>query len=131
MSAPKNIDEYIANFPKDVQEILEKIRATIKKAAPNAEETINYQIPTFTLNGNLVHFAAFKSHIGFYPTPTGVEKFKKELAVYEGAKGSVKFPLDKPIPYTLIRKIVTFRVKENLERATKKKTLSKPKSVKK
>ncbi len=131
MSAPQNIDEYIANFPKDVQEILEKIRATIKKAAPNAEETINYQIPTFTLNGNLVHFAAFKSHIGFYPTPTGVEKFKKELAVYEGAKGSVKFPLDKPIPYTLIRKIVTFRVKENLERAAKKKTSSKPKSVKK
>jgi uncharacterized protein YdhG (YjbR/CyaY superfamily) len=120
MSAPKNMDEYIANFPKDVQEILEKIRATIKKAAPNAEETINYQIPTFTLNGNLVHFAAFKSHIGFYPTPTGIEKFKKELAVYEGAKGSVKFPLDKPIPYALIRKIVTFRVKENLERAEAK-----------
>ncbi len=120
MSAPQNIDEYIANFPKDVQEILEKIRATIKKAAPKAEETINYQIPTFTLKGNLVHFAAFKGHIGFYPTPTGIEKFKKELAVYEGAKGSVKFPLDKPIPYALIRKIVTFRVKENLERAEAK-----------
>lgn len=120
MPAPKNMDEYIANFPKDVQEILEKIRATIKKAAPKAEETINYQIPTFTFKGNLVHFAAFKGHIGFYPTPTGIEKFKKELAVYEGAKGSVKFPLDKPIPYALIRKIVTFRVKENLERAEAK-----------
>lgn len=116
-----NIDEYISIFPKDVQGVLEKIRVTIKKAAPNAEETINYQIPTFTLKGNLVHFAAFKGHVGFYPTPTGIEKFKKELAAYEGAKGSVKFPLDKPIPYGLIEKIVKFRVKENLERAEAKK----------
>ena len=119
-TAPKNTDEYIANFPKEVQEILEKMRATIKKAAPTAEETINYQIPTFTLKGNLVHFAAFKEHIGFYPTPTGIEKFNKELSVYEGAKGSVKFPLDKPMPYGLITKIVKFRVKENLERAEAK-----------
>ena len=95
-------------------------RATIKKAAPDAEETINYGIPTFTLKGNLVHFAGFKSHIGFYPTPSGIEKFKKELSVYEGAKGSVKFPLDQPIPYELIEKIVKFRAKENLERAESK-----------
>jgi uncharacterized protein YdhG (YjbR/CyaY superfamily) len=113
----QNIDEYIADFPDDVQKILEKIRITIRKAAPDAEETINYQIPTFTLKGNLVHFAAFKKHIGFYPAPTGIEKFKKELSVYEGAKGSVQFPLDKPIPFDLIGKIVKFRVKENLERA--------------
>jgi uncharacterized protein YdhG (YjbR/CyaY superfamily) len=119
-SAPKTIDEYIAGFPKDVQVILEKVRETIRKAAPGAEETINYQIPTFTLKGNLVHFAAFKKHIGFYPTPTGVEKFKEELSVYEGAKGSVKFPLDEPIPYDLITRIVEFRVKENLERAEAK-----------
>jgi uncharacterized protein YdhG (YjbR/CyaY superfamily) len=114
------IDEHIVKFPKDVQAILEKIRATIRKAAPKAEETINYGIPTFTLEGNLVHFAGFKNHIGFYPTPSGIEKFKVELSRYESAKGSVKFPLDKPIPYTLISKIVKFRVKENLERAEAK-----------
>ncbi len=117
----KTIDEYIADSPKNVQVILKKIRATVKKAAPKAEETINYGIPTFTLNGNLVHFAGFKSHIGFYPTPSGIEKFKKELSVYEGAKGSVKFPLDAPIPYALITRIVKFRVKENMERAEAKK----------
>jgi len=117
--SPK-IDAYIAGFPENVQQILEKIRTTIQKAAPNAEETINYGIPTFTLKGNLVHFAGFKKHIGFYPTPTGIEKFKKELSVYEGAKGSVQFPVDKPIPYGLISKIVKFRVKENLERAAAK-----------
>jgi uncharacterized protein YdhG (YjbR/CyaY superfamily) len=117
---PQNIDQYVASFPNDVQEILEKIRMTIRKAAPDAEETINYQIPTFTLKGNLVHFAAFKEHIGFYPTPTGIDKFKKELSVYEGAKGSVKFPLDQPIPFDLIGKIVKFRVKENLARAEAK-----------
>src|SRR5262245_5389701 len=117
----KTIDEYIANSSKDVQPILKKIRATIQKAAPKATETINYGIPTFQLNRNLVHFAAFKSHIGFYPTPSGIEKFKKELSVYEGAKGSVKFPLDKPIPYALITKIVKFRVKENMEKGKEKK----------
>ena len=116
-TTPKNIDEYITVFPQDVQEILEKIRLTIRKAAPDAEETISYRMPTFTLKGNLVHFAAFKKHIGFYPTPTGIEKFQEELSVYEGAKGSVRFPLDKPIPFTLISKIVKFRAKENLERA--------------
>ncbi len=119
-TAPKNIDEYIAGFPKDVQEILEKIRLTIRTAAPDAEETIKYQMPTFTLKGNLVYFAAFKDHIGFYPPVTGFEKIKKELSVYEGPKGSLKFPLDKPIPFDLITKIVKFRVKENLERAEAK-----------
>jgi uncharacterized protein YdhG (YjbR/CyaY superfamily) len=119
--SPNEIDAYIAGFPKDVQEILEKIRETIRKAAPQAKETINYQIPTFTLEGNnLVHFAAFKKHVGFYPTPTGIERFQNELAAYEGAKGSVKFPLDQPIPYELISRIVAFRVQENLERAAAK-----------
>ena len=117
---PKTIDEYIAGFPQDIQAILEEIRTTIRKAAPEAEEAIAYQMPTFRLKGNLVHFAAFKKHIGFYPTPTGTETFRKELSVYEGGKGSVKFPLDKPIPYSLIRKIVKFRVKENLQRAEAK-----------
>jgi len=118
----KTIDAYIANSPKDIQPILEKVRATIRKAAPKAEEIINYGIPTFTLDGNLVHFAGFKNHIGFYPTPSGIEKFKKELSFYKGANGSVQFPLDKPIPYALISKIVKFRVKENLERAKSKKS---------
>jgi len=113
---PKDVDEYIASFPKDIQEILEKLRTTIRKAAPDAAEIISYQIPTFTLKGNLVHFAAYKKHIGFYPTPRGIEVFKKELSAYEGAKGSVRFPLAKPIPFDLISKIVRFRVKENLER---------------
>jgi uncharacterized protein YdhG (YjbR/CyaY superfamily) len=119
-TGPKNIDEYIAGLPKDIQEILEELRMTIRKAAPEAEETISYQIPTFTLKGNLVHFAAFKNHVGFYPTPTGIETFKKELSVYKGAKGSVQFPLDKPLPLSLVAKIVKFRVKENLERAKQK-----------
>jgi uncharacterized protein YdhG (YjbR/CyaY superfamily) len=116
-----NINEYIALFPKEVQEILEKLRATIKKAAPEAKETINYAIPTFTLEGNLVHFAAFKNHIGFYPAPSGIEAFKKELSAYEGAKGSVQFPMDKPLPWSLVTRIVKFRVKENQERAKHKK----------
>ncbi len=114
---PKTIDEYIAGFPDDVQQILQKIRVTIRDVAPDAEETIKYQIPTFTLKGNLVHFAAFKKHIGFYPTPTGTEAFQKELSVYKGGKGSVQFPLDEPIPFDLIRRIVEFRVQENLEKA--------------
>ena len=119
-TAPGNIDEYIAVFPQAVQEILEQIRETIRKAAPDAEETISYQIPTFRLRGNLVHFAAFKKHIGFYPTPTAIERFKDELSGYESAKGSVKFPLDKPIPFDLISRIVTFRVNENLETGRRK-----------
>ncbi len=119
-TAPRTIDEYIAGFPPEVQAILEKVRTTIRKAAPDAEETIKYRMPTFTLKGNLVHFAAFKSHIGFYPVPTGIEKFKKELSVYPGGKGSIQFPLDKPIPYGLISKIVKFRAKENLAKAEAK-----------
>jgi len=113
-ATPKDIDEYIARFPPHIQEILQKIRMTIHEAAPQAQETISYQMPTFTLKGNLVHFAAFKNHIGFYPTPTGTEKFQEELSVYKGGKGSIRFPLDRPIPYDLIRRIVEFRVKENL-----------------
>ena len=111
------IDEYIATFPEEVQKILEELRETIKAAAPDAEEKISYQMPTFALKGNLVHFAAFKNHIGFYPTPSGIQAFRNELSVYEGAKGSVRFPIDKPLPLELIRKIVTFRVAENLEKA--------------
>ena len=116
-TAPKTIDEYIAAFPNDVQDILEKIRMTIRKAAPEAEETISYQMPTFTLNGHyLVYFAAFKKHIGFYPAPIGNAEFEQELSVYGAGKGTVKFPLDQPIPFDLISKIVKFRAKENLER---------------
>ncbi|MEW5868851.1 MAG: DUF1801 domain-containing protein [Chloroflexota bacterium] len=111
------IDDYIAGFPQDIQDILQQIRATIREAAPEAEETISYQIPTFTLQGNLVHFAAFQKHIGFYPAPSGIERFKDELSAYESAKGSVKFPLGQPVPFDLIRKIVAFRVEENIERA--------------
>ena len=117
---PITIDDYIAGFPPDVQAILEKIRLTIREAAPDAEETIKYRMPTFTLNGNLVYFAAFKKHIGFYPVPTGIEKFKKELSVYEVGKGSVQFPLEKPIPFDLISKIVKFRAEENLKKAAVK-----------
>lgn len=113
-SEVKTIDEYIATFPEDLQKTLRQVRDTIRKAAPGAEETISYAIPTFKLNGNLVHFAAFKNHIGFYPAPSGIEAFKKELSVYKGAKGSVQFPLGQPIPLTLIVRIVKFRVKENL-----------------
>ncbi|HEX7358630.1 MAG TPA: DUF1801 domain-containing protein [Ignavibacteriaceae bacterium] len=109
----KSVEEYIKTFPAEIQKILQQVRETIKKAAPEAEETINYQIPTFKLNGNLVHFAAFKNHIGFYPAPSGHKAFEKELSVYKSGKGSVQFPLDKPIPLALIKRIVQYRVKEN------------------
>lgn len=112
-----NIDEYIAGFPKDIQRMLEEIRAAIRKAAPEAEETIKYAIPTFTLKGNLVSFAAFKNHIGFYPAPRGIEPFKKELSAYGGAKSTVQFPIGNPLPLALISKMVKFRVKKNLEKA--------------
>src|SRR5919109_3980380 len=118
----KTIDEYINTFPEDMRRILNELRRTIKEAAPEGEETISYQIPTFALNGNLVHFAAFENHIGFYPTPSGMEAFKKELSGYKGAKGSVQFPIHEPLPLPLIRRIVEFRVKENLERKQKKET---------
>jgi uncharacterized protein YdhG (YjbR/CyaY superfamily) len=112
----KTIDEYIKTFPVDIQSILEKMKQTIREAAPEAIETISYQMPTFKLNGNLVYFAAFKNHIGFYPTPSGIERFKKELSPYRGSKGAVQFPLDKPIPFALVKKIVIFRVQENLRK---------------
>jgi uncharacterized protein YdhG (YjbR/CyaY superfamily) len=117
----QTIDEYINTFPEDVRNILNELRQTIKEMAPDAEETIKYQIPTFALHGNLVHFAAFKNHIGFYPTPSGIEAFKQELSAYEMAKGSVQFPIDQPLPLPLIRRIVEYRVKENSERKQKKK----------
>ena len=112
IGAPKTIDEYIPGFPRDVQRILQQVRTTIQKAAPRAEEAIKYRCPTFVLNGNLVHFAAFKNHIGFYPTPSGIAAFARELSRYESAKGSVQFPIDEPMPLGLITRIVKFRVKE-------------------
>lgn len=117
---PEDIDEYIAGFPPNVQVILEKVRRTIREVAPEAQEAISYQMPTFKLHGNLVHFAGYKNHIGFYPTPSGIEKFQDEIAGYKNAKGSVQFPLDGPIPYNLIAKIVRFRVGENLAKAAGK-----------
>jgi uncharacterized protein YdhG (YjbR/CyaY superfamily) len=117
-AAPQSIDEYIAGFPKDVREILEKIRRTIRKAAPDAEETMSYHMPTFTLKGHyLVYFAAYKKHIGFYPAPIGNAEFKEALSAYAAGKGTLKFPFDKPIPFDLISKIVKFRVRENLASA--------------
>jgi len=121
-AAPGTIDDYIAGFPPDVRRRLQDIRSTIRKAAPAAEEAISYQMPTFRLHGNLVHFAAFKNHIGFYPAPRAIEEFKKELAAYEGSKGTVRFPLDQPIPLGLIGRMVKFRVKKNLEQAAAKKS---------
>ncbi|KAB2328686.1 hypothetical protein F7731_24510 [Cytobacillus depressus] len=110
---PKSIDEYILQYPQEIQEILKTLRKVIKESAPNAEEKISYGMPTFVLNGNLVHFAAFKNHIGFYPTPSGINTFKQELSGYKTSKGAVQFPIGKPIPYVLISKIVKFRVDEN------------------
>lgn len=114
------IDMYIALFPEDVQVKLKELRAVIKAAAPEAGERISYQMPTFTLYGNLVHFAAFNTHIGFYPAPSGIEKFKTEMEPYHTSKGTLRFPLDKPIPYDLVSRIVKFRVSENLEKAKSK-----------
>jgi len=114
-----DIDEYITHFPKEIKERLEQIRTTIRKAAPDAEEAISYAMPTFKLNGNLVHFAGYKNHIGFYPAPQGIEAFKKELSKYPGAKGSVQFPHDQPLPLTLVTKIVKYRVKQNKEKKKK------------
>ncbi len=118
----KNIDEYISSFPRDVQVILEELRETIAKAAPDAEETIKYRMPTFVLhNKNLVHFAAFKNHIGFYPTPSAIVAFKEELTPYKQSKGTIQFPINKPIPFDLVRRIVEFRVKENFDKSKNKK----------
>ena len=123
MNTPKakDIDEYIAGFPPEVQVLLEELRSTIKVAAPDAEETISYQMPAFKLHGILVYFAAYKNHIGFYPTGAGIEHFKKEVSAYEGSKGTVRFPLDQLMPLDLISHIVKFRVKENLEKVELKK----------
>lgn len=119
---PGNIDDYIATFPKETQTILEQVRTTIKNAAPDAEETISYGIPTFKLNKTyLVYFAGFKNHIGFYPAPVAVDAFSKEFAGYKTGKGSIQFPLDKPMPFDLITRIVAYRVKENSEQAKTKK----------
>lgn len=119
-SAPKNIDQYIAGFPKSVQEILQEMRAIVRAAAPDAQETLKYRMPTFVLGENLVHFAAFENHIGWYPTPSAIEAFRRELAGYERAKGSVQFPLGQPVPFALIEKMVQFRVKEARERKMSK-----------
>lgn len=111
-----SIDEYILQFPEKVQTILEELREVIKQAAPDATEIISYQMPTFYLHGNLVHFAAYKNHIGFYPAPSGIEAFKNELSMYKGAKGSVQFPINEPLPFDLISEIVKYRVAENLNK---------------
>ncbi len=118
--APKTVDEYLYDFPEAVQYLLEELRETIKQAAPEAVETISYQMPAYLQHGKLVYFAAYKNHIGFYPTPSGVAAFKDELAAFNCAKGTVQFPIDKPLPHDLIARIVTFRVKENLEKAAVK-----------
>jgi uncharacterized protein YdhG (YjbR/CyaY superfamily) len=117
----ESIDEYIAGFPKDIQKLLKEMRTTIRKAAPEAEEAIKYAMPTFVLHGNLVHFAAFKDHIGFYPAPMGIEAFKKETAKYQSGKGTLQFPLDSPLPLSLVTKIVKYRVMVNQEKANSKK----------
>jgi uncharacterized protein YdhG (YjbR/CyaY superfamily) len=119
-AAPRDIDEYIAGFPKDVQRILQRVRKTIRSAAPEAEEKISYQIPTFSLKGNLLSFAGYKKHIGLYPAPKGSARFNQELSVYRAQKSTVRFPLDQPIPYDLITQIVRLRVKDNLKRAAAK-----------
>jgi len=117
----KTVDEYIGTFPVATKKIMQQVRKTIKDAAPEAEEVISYNMPAYKQEGMLVFFAAYKEHIGFYPTPGGIEAFKKELSVYNSAKGSVQFPIDKPMPLALITKIVKYRVKENQEKASLKK----------
>jgi uncharacterized protein YdhG (YjbR/CyaY superfamily) len=118
----KNVDEYIAGFPGNVQKALKQLRSTIKKAAPRAEEKISYAIPCFTLDGTyLIYFAGFKSHVSVYPAPRGNEAFEEELSYYKGGKGTVQFPLDKPIPLDLVTRIVKFRIQQNAELAEMKK----------
>jgi len=117
----RTIDEYIKIFPQDVQSILERMRQTIRKAAPEAVEAISYQMPAFKLNGkSLVYFAGYKNHVGFYPVPSGIKAFKKELSQYKTGKGSVQFPIDKPVPHDLVKKIVIFRVKENMKKKNRR-----------
>ncbi|WP_316759561.1 iron chaperone [Pedobacter aquatilis] len=116
----ENVESYIATFPKETQKLLEQIRQTIRSVAPTATEKIGYGIPTFVLNGNLVHYAGYKNHIGFYPGAAGIEKFQEELSVYKGAKGSVQFPLDQPLPLKLVSEITKFRVVQNEQKPTTK-----------
>ena len=118
---PHDIDKYIAGFTKEKQKLLKQLRYTIRKAAPKAQETISYGMPAFKQDGMLVYFAAWKDHIGFYPTSSGIKAFKNDLSAFKVSKGTVQFPLDKPIPTGLVTKIVKFRVKENLEKRVKKK----------
>jgi uncharacterized protein YdhG (YjbR/CyaY superfamily) len=118
---PETVDEYIAQFIPDVQKTLNEIRSFIKREVPEAMEKISYGIPTFYLNGNLVHFAAFKDHYGFFPSPSGIDQFEKELAPYRSGKGTLRFALDKPIPWTILKKVIRFRIKENLIKAEQKK----------
>jgi Uncharacterized conserved protein len=119
-TADKNVEGYISGFPSSTQKLLKQVRAIIRETAPGASEEISYGMPGYKLEGPLVYFAGYKNHIGLYPTPSGVEAFKKELSRYKGAKGSIQFPLDEPLPLSLIKKIVAFRVKENLEKAAQK-----------
>jgi uncharacterized protein YdhG (YjbR/CyaY superfamily) len=131
-NAPENADAYIASFPEEMQVLLEQLRATILKAAPGAEEVISYGMPAYKYHGMLVYFAGWKNHIGFYAMPSGNIAFAKELSKYQGAKGSVQFPADEPLPLSLVTKIVKFRMKENIEneqqkvlvKAQKKKTIT-------
>lgn len=118
---PKDIDSFISDFPNETRLLLQKVRETIHKAAPEAREKISYGIPTFELNGNLVHFSGYKHHIGFYPGAAGIKAFEKEISGYKSAKGSVQFPIDRPIPYDLIERITKFRVLQNLQKAKAKK----------
>ncbi|HEX9649834.1 MAG TPA: DUF1801 domain-containing protein [Cyclobacteriaceae bacterium] len=121
MIKAKDVDAYIAGFPNNTQKLLKQIRATVKKAAPKAVEAISYGMPVLKLNGNLVYFAAYKFHIGFYPSSSGIRTFEKEISKYKWSKGAVQFPIDKPMPLSLITKIVKFRVRENLAKGAKKK----------
>ncbi|MVM30754.1 hypothetical protein GO755_11985 [Spirosoma sp. HMF4905] len=119
-NTPTNVDAYISDFPEATQELLQQIRLTLRQAAPDAEEAISYGIPTLKLKGNVVHFAGYKNHIGFYPAPRGLDAFKEELSGYKGAKGSVQFPLDKPLPLDLIARITKYRIDQNLAKAAEK-----------
>jgi uncharacterized protein YdhG (YjbR/CyaY superfamily) len=121
MKKPKDVDDYISGFPKETQKLLKQVRAAIKEVAPKAEEVISYSMPGYKLNGMLVWFAGHTNHIGFYPMGSGITNFKKELSVYKSAKGSVQFPLDEPLPIALIKKVVKFRLAENLQKAKTKK----------
>ena len=121
MTKPKDVDEYILSYPKEIQKLLKQVRATVKKAAPKSTEVISYRMPAYKQNGMLLWFAAHTSHIGLYPGASGIAAFKKEISIYKNAKGSVQFPFDKPLPLTLMTKMVKFRVNENLQKVMAKK----------